>query len=436
MYTDKFQEKIRKKKAKIAVIGLGYVGLPLAIEFAKKGFSAIGIDVDARKVKEINLGRSYILDIKEEDMRPLVKKGLLKATDDYSKLKDADAIIICVPTPLRKTKDPDMSFIVSASEAIAKNLRKGQVIVLESTTYPGTTEEVILPMLEAAGLKVGKDFSLGFSPERIDPGNPTYMTNNIPKVVSGQTKACVDNIKLLYSQIVGKVMPVSSVKVAEMVKLLENTFRAVNIGLVNEIALMCDDLKIDVWEVIEAAKSKPFGFMPFYPGPGLGGHCIPIDPIYLSWKARVHGFEARFIDLASRINSDMPDYVADRVARALNRAGKAVRGSRILIIGIAYKRDVTDTRESPAFEVFHKLKERGALIAYHDPFVPAVTLNGRASKSVNLTASVLRGKDCVLILTDHSNIDYQLIARNSRFIFDTRNALRNIHTNRNKIERL
>ncbi len=436
MKINKFQEKIRKKKAKIAVIGLGYVGLPLALEFAKKGFSAIGVDLDVSKVKAINSGRSYILDIKEEEVRPLVKKGLLKATDDYSKLKDADAIIICVPTPLRKTKDPDMSFIVSASEAIAKNLMRGQVIVLESTTYPGTTEEVILPMLEATGLKVGKDFNLGFSPERIDPGNPTYMTNNIPKVVSGQTKACVENIKFLYSQVVGKIMPVSSVKVAEMVKLLENTFRAVNIGLVNEIALMCDDLKIDVWEVIEAAKSKPFGFMPFYPGPGLGGHCIPIDPIYLSWKARVHGFEARFIDLASQINSDMPDYVADRVARALNRVGKAVKSSKILIIGIAYKRDVTDTRESPAFEVFHKLKERGALISYHDPFVPAIKLNGQTSKSINLTVSVLREKDCILILTDHSDIDYKFIVENSKFIFDTRNALRHIYTNRNKIERL
>ncbi len=434
--TGNFQDKIRKKKAIISVIGLGYVGLPLALEFAKKGFSALGVDLDVNKVKAINSGRSYILDIKEEEVKPLVRKGLLKATDDYSKLKDADAIIICVPTPLRKTKDPDMSFIVSASEAIAKNLRRGQVIVLESTTYPGTTEEVILPMLEATGLKVGKDFSLGFSPERIDPGNPTYMTNNIPKVVSGQTKACVDNIRLLYSQIVGKIMPVSSVKVAEMVKLLENTFRAVNIGLVNEIALMCDDLKIDVWEVIEAAKSKPFGFMPFYPGPGLGGHCIPIDPIYLSWKARVHGFEARFIDLASQINSDMPDYVADRTARSLNKVGKAVKGSKILIIGIAYKKDVTDTRESPAFEVFHKLKERGAVLSYHDPFVPSIKLNGQTLRSVSLTASALKDKDCVLILTDHSNIDYQFIVKNSRFIFDTRNALRHIYTNRNKIERL
>jgi UDP-N-acetyl-D-glucosamine dehydrogenase len=431
----KFQDKIKNKKAKIAVIGLGYVGLPLAVEYAKKGFSALGVDLDVNKVKAISAGRSYILDIKEEEVRPLVKRGLLKATSDYSKLKDVDAIIICVPTPLRKTKDPDMSFIVSAAEAIAKNLRKGQVIVLESTTYPGTTEEVILPILERTGLKVGRDFNLGFSPERIDPGNPTYMTHNIPKVVSGQTKACAENIRLLYSQIIGKIVSASSVKVAEMVKLLENTFRAVNIGLVNEMALMCDDLKIDVWEVIEAAKSKPFGFMPFYPGPGLGGHCIPIDPIYLAWKARVHGFEARFIDLASQINSDMPDYVADRVARSLNKVSKAVKGSKILIIGIAYKRDVTDMRESPAFEVFHKLRERGANISYHDPFVPTVKLDGQTLRSVNLTAAVLKDKDCVLILTDHSNIDYKFIVENSRFIFDTRNALRHIG-DRNKIERL
>lgn len=433
---DKFQDKIKNKKAKIAVIGLGYVGLPLAIEFAKKGFSALGVDLDINKVRAINAGKSYILDIKEEDVSSLVKKGLLKATADYTKLKGADAIIICVPTPLRKTKDPDMSFIVSAAEAIAKNLRKGQVVVLESTTYPGTTEEVILPILESTGLKVGGDFNLGFSPERIDPGNPTYMTHNIPKVVSGQTKDCAANINVLYSQIIGKVMPVSSVKVAEMVKLLENTFRAVNIGLANEIALMCDDLKINVWEVIEAAKSKPFGFMAFYPGPGLGGHCIPIDPIYLAWKARVHGFEARFIDLASQINSDMPDYVADRTARALNRVGKAVKGSKILIMGVAYKRDVTDTRESPAFEVFHRLKERGAVVSYHDPFVPTVKLNGEVLKSVKLTASAIKDKDCILILTDHSNVDYQFIVENAKFIFDTRNALRQMDTDRNKIERL
>lgn len=433
----KFADKIRRKKATVAVIGLGYVGLPLAVEFAKKGFKALGVDLDRRKIRSINRGDSYILDIPSEELAPLVKNRLLKATHDYSKLKGADAIIICVPTPLRKTKDPDMSFIISAAEAIAKNLRKGQVIVLESTTYPGTTEEVILPMLEATGLKVGKDFSLGFSPERIDPGNPRYLTHNIPKVVSGMTKICRDNIEFLYSQIVEKVISVSSVKVAEMVKLLENTFRSVNIGLVNEMALMCDDLKINVWEVIEAAKSKPFGFMPFYPGPGLGGHCIPIDPIYLAWKAKIHGFEPRFIDLASQINADMPEHVAERVSRALNsRFGKAVKGSKILIIGLSYKKDVTDTRESPAYEVIEKLKERGGVISYYDPFVPASEFNGQKMRSIKLTAAELKSKDCVVIVTDHSNIDYRFIVNNSKFVMDTRNALGGIKTDREKIERL
>ena len=324
-----------------------------------------------------------------------------------------------------------------SAEAIAKNLRQGQVIILESTTYPGTTEEVILPLLEATGLKVGKDFCLGFSPERIDPGNPTYMTHNIPKVVSGMTKICRDNIELLYSQICGKVIPVSSVKVAEMVKLLENTFRSVNIGLVNELALMCDSLKVDVWEIIEAAKTKPFGYMPFYPGPGLGGHCIPIDPIYLAWKARIQGFEPRFIDLASKVNADMPEHVAERISRSLNnRFGKAVKGSKILILGLSYKKDVTDTRESPAYEVMERLRERGAIISYYDPFVPESSLKGHKIRSIKLTASELRGKDCAVIVTDHSNVDYDFIVKNSKFILDTRNALRNVRTNRSKIERL
>ncbi len=432
----KFRDKIKQKKAKVAVIGLGYVGLPLAVEFAKEGFRALGVDLDRSKVDSINAGDSYILDIPGEEIKPLAKKGMLKATVDYSRLKEVDAIIICVPTPLRKTKDPDMSFIVSAAEAIAKNLRKGQVIVLESTTYPGTTEEVILPMLEATGLKVGRDFSLGFSPERIDPGNPRYMTHNIPKVVSGMTAECRENIALLYSQIVDKVVTVSSVKVAEMVKLLENTFRSVNIGLVNELALMCDSLRVDVWEIIEAAKTKPFGFMPFYPGPGLGGHCIPIDPIYLAWKARIQGFEPRFIDLASKINADMPEYVAERVSRSLNsRFGKAVKGAKVLIIGLSYKKDVTDTRESPAYEVIEKLKERGASISYYDPFVPASTVCGHKIKSVPLSAAEIRKNDCVVIVTDHSNIDYDFIVDNARFVLDTRNALRNIRK-REKIERL
>ncbi|MFA5164036.1 MAG: nucleotide sugar dehydrogenase [Candidatus Omnitrophota bacterium] len=432
----KFKDKIKQKKAKIAVIGLGYVGLPLAVEFAKEGFHALGVDLDRRKVDSINAGDSYILDIPGDEIKPLAKKGILKATTDYSRLKEVDAIIICVPTPLRKTKDPDMSFIVSAAEAIAKNLRKGQVIVLESTTYPGTTEEVILPMLEATGLKVGRDFSLGFSPERIDPGNPRYMTHNIPKVVSGMTAGCRENIALLYSQIVEKVVTVSSVKVAEMVKLLENTFRSVNIGLVNELALMCDSLKVDVWEIIEAAKTKPFGFMPFYPGPGLGGHCIPIDPIYLAWKARIQGFEPRFIDLASKINADMPEHVAERVSRSLNsRFGKAVKGAKVLVVGLSYKKDVTDTRESPAYEVIEKLEERGASISYYDPFVPSSMIGGHKMKSVALTAAEIKRNDCVVIVTDHSNIDYDLISENAKFVLDTRNALRNIRK-REKIERL
>lgn len=431
-----FKDKIKTKKAKVAVIGLGYVGLPLAVEFAKKGFFALGVDLDKRKISSINAGKSYILDIPSEEIGPLAKEGRLKATSDYSKLKEVDAIIICVPTPLRKSKDPDMSFIVSAAGAIAKNLRKGQVIVLESTTYPGTTEEVILPILEATGLKVGRDFSLGFSPERIDPGNPRYMTHNIPKVVSGMTRLCRENIALLYSQIVDSVIPVSSVKVAEMVKLLENTFRSVNIGLVNELVLMCDSLKVDVWEIIEAAKTKPFGFMPFYPGPGLGGHCIPIDPIYLAWKARIHGFEPRFIDLASKINADMPEYVADRVARMLNnKFGKAVKGSKVLIIGLSYKKDVTDTRESPAYEVIEKLKERGATVSYYDPFVPSSDFGGHSMRSVALSASGLKKYDCAVIVTDHSNVDYDFIVDNSKFVLDTRNALRDVNK-RDKIERL
>ena len=437
MMVAKFKAKINRKEARVAVIGLGYVGLPLAVEFAKKGFKALGVDLDKNKVDSITSGNSYILDIPSEEIKPLVKKGALRATRDYSKLKEVDAIIICVPTPLRKTKDPDMSYIVSATEAIAKNLRRGQVIVLESTTYPGTTEEVILPILEATGLKVGKDFCLGFSPERIDPGNPTYMTHNIPKVVSGMTKICRDNIELLYSQICSNVILVSSVKVAEMVKLLENTFRSVNIGLVNELALMCDSLKVDVWEIIEAAKTKPFGYMPFYPGPGLGGHCIPIDPIYLAWKARIQGFEPRFIDLASKVNADMPEHVAERVSRSLNnRFGKAVKHAKILILGLSYKKDVTDTRESPAYEVIEKLKERGAVISYYDPFVPESRICGQKMRSVRLTPSELKSNDCVVIVTDHSDVDYGLVVKNSKFILDTRNALRNIKTNRNKIERL
>jgi UDP-N-acetyl-D-glucosamine dehydrogenase len=336
--------------------------------------------------------------------------------------------MICVPTPLRKTRDPDISYILAAAKPLAQHLHRHQVIILESTTYPGTTEEVILPLLSETGLKVGKDFFLGFSPERIDPGNPHYTTPNIPKVVSGVTPACRRAIQALYSEVIGKVIPVSSTRVAEMVKLLENTFRSVNIGLVNELALMCHRMGVDVWEVIDAAKSKPFGFMPFYPGPGLGGHCIPIDPLYLSWKAKIHGFEPRFIELASQVNASMPEHVVERVGEILNRKGQALRGSRILILGVAYKRNVSDTRESPALEVIQHLIRQGVRVAYHDPYVPRFQANGASLRSVPLTPAALSAAHCVVIVTDHQSVDYPKVVRHARAVFDTRNALRQMRS--------
>ena len=338
---------IRDKQAKVGVIGLGYVGLPLAVEFARAGFSVTGFDVDASKVAEINAGRSYIPDVPQAELAEAVQAGRLRATTDMARLADMDVADICVPTPLRKTKDPDLSYVVQALEGVAAALKPGQLVILESTTYPGTTDEVALPMLEAGGLKADRDFFLAFSPERVDPGNPTYLTRNIPKIVGGYGPPSTEAATALYAAIVSTVVPVTSTRVAEMVKLLENTFRAVNIGLVNELAQMCHKLDIDVWEVIEAAKTKPFGFMPFYPGPGLGGHCIPIDPFYLSWKARQNGFECRFIELAGQVNSSMPDYVVERVADALNNGRKPINGSRIHLFGLAYKKDVSDIRESP-----------------------------------------------------------------------------------------
>lgn len=418
------REKIVNRKAKIGIIGCGYVGLPLAVEFAKACFEVTGIDMDKNRVRKINQGESYILDVTPEDVTALVRAKKLEATTDYKILRELDVIIICVPTPLRKTKEPDISYIMNSAEKISRSIKEAQLVVLESTTYPGTTEEVILPMLEAKGLKVGRDFFLAFSPERVDPGNKEYTTGNIPKVVGGVTKRCTELSKLLYAQIVDRVIPVSSPKVAEMVKLLENTFRSVNIGLANELALMCDRLNIDSWEVIEAAKTKPFGFMPFYPGPGIGGECIPADPMYLSWKARLHGFEARFIDLASQVNSYMPHYVVERVAMALNDCKKPLKGSHILIVGVAYKKDVKDTRESPAFEVIRRLRDNGAHVTYHDPFVEKLAIDGSHLASVKLTKNVLKGKDCVVIVTDHSSIDYEFIAGNSKLIFDTRNAVK------------
>jgi UDP-N-acetyl-D-glucosamine dehydrogenase len=419
------KDKIRDRKARIGIIGLGYVGLPLAVEFAKEGFDVTGFDVDESKVTEINAGRSYIGDVTTADVAAAVNAGRLHATTDMSKLHNMDAIDICVPTPLRKTKDPDMSYVVSAAEQIAKYIRPGQLIVLESTTYPGTTAELLLPMFEARGLTVGKDFFLAFSPERVDPSNEKYNTRNTPKVVGGTTPACSEVAAELYSAAVDTVVPVSSTQVAEMVKLLENTFRAVNIGLVNEIALMAHRMNIDVWEVIDAAKTKPFGFMPFYPGPGLGGHCIPIDPFYLSWKARQSGFECRFIELAGHVNGSMPSYVVDRIGEALNTVKKSINGSRIHLMGIAYKKDVSDMRESPALDVLELLHRRGAALSYTDPYVPRLQHDDISLCSV-AEDQAAKGVDCAVVCTNHAAFDYPAMVMRFPLIVDTRNALKGI----------
>ncbi|PIQ82243.1 MAG: UDP-N-acetyl-D-glucosamine dehydrogenase [Candidatus Omnitrophica bacterium CG11_big_fil_rev_8_21_14_0_20_64_10] len=425
--------RIRNRSFRLGVIGLGYVGLPLAVEFAKQGFRVTGIDTDVRRVRQLNAGRSYITDVPTAELAPLVRSKRLSGSNRYAVLRELDGVMICVPTPLRKSRDPDMSFILGAAEALAKHLHRGQVIILESTTYPGTTEEVILPMLEATGLKVGRDFHLGFSPERIDPGNADYTAATIPKVVSGVTPACCRVIQALYGQVMREVHPVSSTRVGEMVKLLENTFRSVNIGLVNELALMCHRLGVDVWEVIEAAKTKPFGFMPFYPGPGLGGHCIPVDPLYLSWKAKLHGFETRFIELASQVNAGMPHHIVDRIAQALNDRRKALKGAKILVLGVAYKPNVGDMRESPALEVIQDLLENGAEVRYHDPHVPAFRLGEKKLNSIPLTPARLKGADCAVILTHHDALDYRGILRHAAMILDTRNALRRLKTASKKV---
>lgn len=437
-------EKIKTKKSRCAVIGLGYVGLPLAVEFAKAGFETIGVDVDEKKVKSINKGKSYIADVKDQDLRVIKRIELLthrpvnalRATTDYSLLRAVDTINICVPTPLRKTKDPDISYIIAATEEICKYLKKGQLIILESTTYPGTTEEVLLPMLESKGFKVGKDFYLAFSPERVDPGNKRFNTKNIPKVVGGVTSKCTEAAAALYRGIIDEVFPVSSTRVAEMAKLLENTFRAVNIGLINEIALMSNKMNIDVWEVIGAAATKPFGFMPFYPGPGLGGHCIPLDPLYLSWKAKLNGFNPRFIELASEINSAMPEYVVSRIADALNEKGKSLKGSKILILGVAYKNDVNDIRESPALDIIKMLKEKGAEVAYNDPYVPGVRTDGVNLRSIRLTLKVLKSSECTVVVTGHQNYDYRWIICNAGLVIDTRGVTRGIIEGKEKVVRI
>jgi UDP-N-acetyl-D-glucosamine dehydrogenase len=417
-------ERITSRKAHIGVIGLGYVGLPLAVEFARQGFNVSGFDVDESKTSQINAGKSYIPDVSEKELADVVTSGHLRATCRMAELANMDVIDICVPTPLRKTKDPDLSYVVKAVEAVAATLKRGQLVILESTTYPGTTDEVVQPMLEAQGLRADDEFFLAFSPERVDPGNQKFHTRNIPKVVGGLGKASTDVAAALYASTVDTVVSVSSTRVAEMVKLLENTFRAVNIGMVNELALMCHKMDIDVWEVIEAAKTKPFGFMPFYPGPGLGGHCIPIDPHYLSWKARQHGFECRFIELAGHVNSSMPDYVVERVAEALNTTKKPINGSRVHVLGVAYKRDVNDMRESPALDIIELLAKRGAEISYSDPWVPEFRTDGHALTSVDFDKAIAARPDCVVICTDHSVFTYDELVKSGVVIVDTRNALK------------
>jgi UDP-N-acetyl-D-glucosamine dehydrogenase len=428
-------EKIANKSAHVVVMGIGYVGLPLVAEFARAGFRVTGFDKDPRKVQSLNAGVSYIDDVPSSDLAPHVKEGRLDASTDPSVLGKADAVIVCVPTPLNKTKDPDMRFIVDATDEIARHQHPDMVIVLESTTYPGTTTEVLVPKLTENGFEVGKNVFIAFSPERVDPGNAVYKTKNTPKVIGGTTPACLEHARALYSHIIDTVVPVSSTETAEMVKLLENTFRAVNIGLVNEVALMSRRLGIDVFEVIRAAATKPFGFMPFYPGPGLGGHCIPIDPLYLSWKLRTLKYQARFIELADSINSAMPDYVVERVADTLNEVGKAVRGSRVLVYGIAYKRDVTDVRESPAFDVILGLKNRGAHVSYMDPHVPVVEEHGLEMKGVDPSAS-FDAYDIVVLVTDHTALDRARLLREARLVVDTRDALRGVAGDRSKVRSL
>ncbi len=489
IHSDELEKKILDRSARIGIIGLGYVGLPEAVMFADAGFCVTGFDVDPERVNKVNAGESYISDVSSEVLASLVSAGRLRATHMPSAssptdsrtsvalnnprtqqlnnvLKDQDCLCICVPTPLRKTRDPDISFIVNAVQGFQRQLRPGQLVILESTTYPGTTDEVLQPTLEASGLKAGTDFHLAFSPERVNPGDPLHPPAAIPKVVGGLTPACTRVASLLYEQVVTKVLPVSSPRAAEMVKLLENTFRSVNIGLVNELALMCDRFNLDVWEIIDAAASKPFGFMPFYPGPGLGGHCIPVDPFYLSWKARSNGFEARFIELAGQVNGYMPKHIVSKVVDVLNDRELSVKGSRILVLGVAYKPDVSDTRESPALEIIRLLQARGAHVHYHDPHVPELMVDGIQLKSLPLLcrSTVVESGvdnaqnrapsfqkngfrspdlqfpvsnfDCVVIVTHHSAVDYELLVKEATLIVDTRNATKHVPFGRDKIVKL
>ena len=437
-------EKIESRESVISVIGLGYVGLPLAVTFAEAGFRVLGIDVDETKVDFVNRGESYIPDVPSHELAALTsgdvqRRPRLLASTDFSPLEQADVVIVCVPTPLSKTKDPDLSQVIAATDQIASRLQSTKLVVLESTTYPGTTEEVILPRLQSAtgqSLRVGEDFFLAFSPERIDPGRKDWTLRNTPKVIGGVTPLCLEAAKKLYESIVEEVVPATSPKVAEMVKLLENTFRATNVALVNEIAIMCNRLGVDVWEVIEAAKTKPFGYMAFYPGPGLGGHCLPVDPQYLAWKLRTLNYNARFIQLAEQINLGMPGYVLERITDALNDVGKSLRGSRILLLGVAYKADVGDARESPALDLMDLLNGKGALVSYHDPYVPRLDVDGLTLASVELSESALRKCDCVVITTAHTTYDWHWVVHNSPLVLDTRNATAGVEHQRERVVRL
>jgi UDP-N-acetyl-D-glucosamine dehydrogenase len=431
--SDDLKGRIRSRRAKVGILGLGYVGLPLAVEFLRAGFDVTGFDVVASKVDLLNRGRSYIPDVPSKAVAAAVKRGRFRATTDFDLLAGMDAVSMCVPTPLSKTRDPDMSFVENASREVARRLHPGMIVILESTTYPGTTLEVLKPLLEEGGLRVGKDLYVAFSPERVDPGNLVYGVRNTPKVIGGITAACTEMAALLYGAAVDRVVPVSSAAAAEMVKLLENTFRSVNIGLVNEVALMCDRLGLDVWEVIEAASTKPFGYMKFTPGPGIGGHCIPIDPLYLSWKLKSLNYQARFIELADAVNSAMPEHVVERLANALNDRSKAVRGSRVLVLGVAYKKDIDDLRESPALEVIEGLLHRGAKVRVCDPHVGPFKVGREEFLPVPLTPKELKAADAVVITTDHSAFDWKAVVRHSRLVVDTRNATKGVRKGRENV---
>jgi UDP-N-acetyl-D-glucosamine dehydrogenase len=420
---DALLAKAKDRSAVFGIVGLGYVGLPLAMELINAGYRVLGFDISTRVVEALNAGRSHIQDIPSAAIAKVVKDGKFSATTDLTRLSEPDAISIAVPTPLSKTKDPDVSYVIAATDSIKKTLRRGQLVILESTTYPGTTRELMLPALEGTGLKVGEDFFLAFSPERVDPGNPKYGTRNTPKVVGGITPNCLAVTVALYQPAIERLVQVSSTEAAELVKILENTFRSVNIGLVNEMAIVCDKLGVDVWEVIDAAATKPFGFMKFTPGPGVGGHCIPLDPHYLAWKMRTLNYRTRFIELAGEINAAMPEYWVARVADRLNEQGKAVRGSKVMVLGVAYKKDIDDIRESPALDVIRLLEQRGAVVSYHDPHVAKLHEDGVELTSVPLNAQTLRAADCVVVVTDHSGVDYTLVGSEAPVIVDTRHAL-------------